>query len=633
MTALAGCIGASEIDRERACADILQAQHNYGGMKPRTASLSDASFGIALRDQLPEDSFDRQPFVESNRFMLVADVRLDNRDELASDMGLASANLADSDLLFQAWMRWGEASLDRLVGDFAFALWDPVEQRLVLARDATGQRPLFYWQDGERAAFASMPGGLLALPFVRSGFRFEMLATELLGISSFSEATCFDGIFRVLPGHFAVIDGGRRPVQKSYWNPQVDFLDLTDGEFVDAYREEIERALRPTLRRKSGAIGVHLSSGLDSSAVAATAAQLCGAAKPVAFTSAPRLGFDGPVGKGRIGDESALAALTAKMHGLEHVVVRPTGGALGMLRDHAHLYQEPNRNIVNMKWWSAIHHQARERGVSTLLTGQMGNFGIHAGGLPVLAEWVQRGDWLEWWREARAAVNSGRARWRGVLMNSFEASLDPRLVRFIYRLFLGAPSDREQSYLQDRWLQSLEGQSLESARQLLKGGPYERRLALIRTEDIGVHRKGALAESGIDERDPLANRRLIDFSFRLPPSQLLHRGEWRPLAKRALAGRLPDAVLNANLRGYQGADWFERASRAEALAIVEEIATSTVVTDLLDLQKIRRDIDRWPAAGAADLRSQAVFRARLTSALSTGVFLLEFEPLVAPSVS
>jgi asparagine synthase (glutamine-hydrolysing) len=478
-----------------------------------------------------------------------------------------------------------------------------------------------------------MPAGLLSLPFVRSGFRFEMLATESLGISGFSQATCFDGISRVLPGHFAIIQPGRRPVPKSYWNPRVDFLDLPDDEFVDAYREQIEQAVRPTLRRKSGAIGVHLSSGLDSSAVAATAAQLCGTAKPIAFTSAPRLGFDGPVGKGRIADESGLAALTAKMHGLEHVVVRPADGALGLLRDHAHLYQEPNRNVVNMEWWSAIHRDARERGVSTLLTGQMGNFGIHAGGLPVLAEWVRRGDWLEWWREARAAVASGRARWRGVLMNSFEASLDPRLVRLVYRRFLGVPSDREQSYLQDRWLQGLEGQSIESARQLLKGGPYQRRMTLIRTEDIGVHRKGALAESGMDERDPLANRRLIEFSFRLPPGQLLHRGEWRPLAKRALAGRIPDAVLNANLRGYQGADWFERVSRAEALAIVEELSTSTAVSDLLDLQKIRRDIDRWPAAGAADPKSQAVFRARLTSALSTGVFLREFEPLVAPSVS
>jgi asparagine synthase (glutamine-hydrolysing) len=595
--------------------------------------LSGACFGIALRDQLPEDSFDLQPFVEQDRFMFVADVRLDNRDELASAMGLASAALADSDILFRAWMRWGEACLDRLVGDFAFALWDSVEQRLVLVRDATGQRPLFYWQDGDRAAFASMPGGLLELPFVRSGFRFEMLATESLGISGFSEATCFGGIFRVLPGHFAVLDRGRGPVQKSYWNPQVDFFDLTGDGFVDAYREQIERAVRPTLRRRSGAIGVHLSSGLDSSAVAATAAQLCSSPKPVAFTSAPRLGFDGPVGKGRIADESRLAALTARMHGLEHVVVRPTGGALRLLRDHAHLYQEPNRNVVNMEWWSAIHHAARERGVTTLLTGQMGNFGIHAGGLPILAEWVRQGDWLEWWREARAAVNSGRARWRGVLMNSFEASLDPRLVRFVYRSFLGAPSDREQSYLQDRWLHGLEGHSMESTRQLLKGGPYQRRMALIRTEDIGVHRKGALAESGIDERDPLANRRLIEFSFRLPPGQLLHRGKWRPLAKRGLAGRIPDAVLNANLRGYQGADWFERVSRAEALAIVEEISASTAVTDLLDLQKIRRDLDRWPAAGAADLKSQAVFRARLTTALSTGVFLREFESLVAPSVS
>jgi asparagine synthase (glutamine-hydrolysing) len=527
-------------------------------------------------------------------------------------------------------MRWQESCLDRLVGDYAFALWDAAEQRLTLGRDPTGQRPLFVAAAAGAVSFASMPTGLLKSPFVRTGFRLERMASAALGISDFSEATYFEAISRVLPGHIADVDS-TGVKQRRYWSPRLDPLAMSDSEFVDAYHEQLERAVRPTLRRKSGAIGTHLSSGFDSSAITATAARLSGSSKPIAFTSAPRPGFTGPVQKARIADEAALAALTAEMYGLEHVVVRPAGGVLQLLRDHAHFYQEPNRNVVNMEWWSAIHQSARHRGISTLLTGQMGNFGVHAGGLPILAEWVRRGDWLEWWRQARSAVGSGRARWRGVLMNSFESWLDPHLVRLLYRRFMGVPSDSEQSYLQDHWLEKLRGPSLHSARQLLKGTPYERRLMLIRTEDIAVHRKGAIAEAGIDERDPLANRRLIEFSLRLPPEQLLHRGVWRPLAKRALAGRIPDAVLNAELRGYQGADWFERVSKPEALAIIEEISMSSTVTDLLDLRKIRRDIERWPAGGSADLYFQMIFRTRLTAALSMGVFLQEFQPLVSGS--
>jgi len=590
--------------------------------------LPGASFGIDLREQLPEDAFDRQPITKSDRFMLVADIRLDNRDELLRDLGIAVAELADSDILLQAWTRWKEACLDRLVGDFAFALWDSAEQRLTLARDATGQRPLLYCHDRGRVAFASMPKGLLKSGLVHTAFNLEMLAAETLGIPNFSEATCFDRISRVRPGHFATFDRkGTR--QTKYWNPRTDFLDLSDDEFVEAYHEQMERAVRPALRRKSGGIGVHLSSGFDSSAVAAVAARLSPEAKPVAFTSAPRLGFDGPVQRGRIADESELASLTAQMCGLEHVVVRPAGRVLERLRRHVQLYQEPNKNIPNMQWWSDIHFAAREKGISTLLTGEIGNLSIHAGELVILADWLHRGDLLGWWRQASAVVKSGRVRWRGALINSFESWLSPRLVRRLERHFMGVPPERDQSYLQDHWLRELQSASFKASRILLRGSFNQRRLSAIRTEDIAIHRKGALAESGIDERDPLANRRLIEFSLRLPPEQLLQRGKWRPFAKRALAGHIPAEVIDASQRGYQGADWFERISKDEARTMVHDISESRVVNRLLDLDRIRTDIDRWPAAGAADLHSQMIFRGGLLWALSLGVFLAEFEPLVS----
>jgi asparagine synthase (glutamine-hydrolysing) len=602
---------------------MLQAQRVYGDV-PRTATLRRASFGAVLRQQLPEDVFDRQPLIQSNRFMLVADVRLDNRQELLSALGIRGADLADSAILFEAWLRWQESCLDRLVGDFAFALWDSDEQRLTLARDATGQRPLLYWHDGGRIAFASVPNGLLACPFVRTGFSFETLARESLDIPNTSEATYFDRISRVRPGHFAVFDRGSVR-QVNYWHAPTDFLELSEDEFVDSYQEQVERAVGAALRRNSGSVGVHLSSGLDSSLVTATAARLSPDSKPIAFTSAPRLGFNGPVQKDRIADESELAACTARMYGLEHMVVRPEGRVLQQLRDHNRLFQEPSRNVPNMQWWSAIHRCAREKGVSTVLTGEMGNLSINAGELIILADWVHRGQWLEWWRQAKGVAKLGKARWRGILINSFESWLGARLVRHLERHFMGAPSERDHSYLHEHWLRELRGASLHSSRDFMQGSFNERRLKVIRSEDIAIHRKGALAESGMDERDPLANRNLIEFSLRLPPEQMLQRGEWRPLAKRALAGRLPEAVLHARQRGYQAADWFERISKEEARAIIEEISTSSAVNRLFDLQRVRRDIERWPSRGAADFNSRMIYRTGLIWVLSAGVFLQEFE--------
>jgi asparagine synthase (glutamine-hydrolysing) len=632
MTAIAGWVGSPDDDQETLCRAMLEAQRAYGSADVATRDLSGATFGRTLTHHVPEDIFDRQPLTDGERYLLVADIRLDNREELIRDLrgDLAeAADLSDADVLLHAWRRWQERSLDRIVGDFAFALFDTAERRLFLARDPTGQRPLFYARQDDMVAFASMPSGLLACPPLRTVFRFERLASMLVGLPDPGEGTYFEGICRVLPGHLAIITS-QSAVQKVHWTPSNDHLRLSDEEFVQAYEDVLDTAVRSRLRREAGHVGVQLSSGYDSNAVAATAARLSDE-RIIALTSAPRLGFSGAVPRGRIADESGLAELTARMHGMQHLVIRPTTGVLSHLRSHSRLFQEPDRNVTNMEWWSAILAAGRELGVSTMLTGQFGNVTIHAGGLPILAEWVRRGEWAQWWSEARAASRRPGVRWRGVLINSFEGWLPFSLVQGLRRAFLGEPKLTEHSFLRDHWQLRVQAMARQETCARSSGDPYQDRLALIRMSDAGLFRKGALAESGIEERDPTADRRLIDFSFTLPPEQLLHRGVWRPLARRALAGRLPQAVINAPLRGYQGADWFERINPAQAREMLEEIASSASVQELLDLPAIEKAIEAWPAEGQTNERFTTIYRTRLTRALSAGVFLQEFEPLVGAS--
>jgi len=85
--------------------------------------------------------------------------------------------------------------------------------------------------------------------------------------------------------------------------------------------------------------------------------------------------------------------------------------------------------------------------------------------------------------------------------------------------------------------------------------------------------------------------------------------------------------LNSPLRGYQGADWYERFGSVEALQLLEEISSSRAAKELLDMDKMRSAIERWPSAGWADSRQIMIYRTRLPIALVTGVFLQEFEAL------
>src|SRR5438874_3335150 len=103
------------------------------------------------------------------RLLFAALARLDNRDELSAALGLTSPELArtqDAALILRTLERWGDAGVARLLGAFAFALWDADARRLTLGRDCLGYRALFYHIGPGFVAFATTLGALLALPRV-----------------------------------------------------------------------------------------------------------------------------------------------------------------------------------------------------------------------------------------------------------------------------------------------------------------------------------------------------------------------------------------------------------------------------------------------------------------------------------
>lgn len=609
---------------------MLRALSVYGAARSWIATLGDVAFGKALDEFADEHEADDQTQLTSGRFLLAADIRLDNRAELARLLGIARpAGLSDSGLLLMAWEHWGPKALDRIVGDYAFAIHDNKSRTIALVRDPTGQRPLYYALEGKQLVFASMPSAILANPLIATGIDFGATASMIAGTDDrLGAATYFSSVERVRAGEI-VVHSTAGIERRWHWVPPQDFLAMSPDDYVSAYRQLLDEAVAAASRRIAGDLAVHLSSGWDSSAVAATAAMLArDGAKPIAYTAAPRIGFDGRVPPSRFADESSLAALLAAQHGFKHQIVRTDRAVLDGLRDYLRFYQEPLCNLANMEWIGRIHELAKARGVTTLLSGQMGNLTLNAGGLPALAEWVARGQWSTWWKEARAATRGSKARWRAALFYSFERHVPRTAAELLHRKFRGAPNAAAQSFARKEWLDR--GRPCKRARDTQDArGHYPSRLELVRSNDVGNFRKGALARFGIDERDPTADRRLLDFSFALPPEQLLHRGEWRPLARRALADRVPAQILDSPLRGYQGADWFERIGPRAARETLEEIGSSSTVRDLLDLAKMERAIDRWPERGWEQPHIIQIYRMRLPIALATGAFIQLFEPVAA----
>lgn len=231
-----------------------------------------AGLGFQLFRLLPEDRARQQPLALDG-LLLAADCRLDNCPELRRELGLApdQPDAGDAALIMMAYRRWGEACSERLLGDFAFVIWDGPRQTLFAARDAMGQRSLAYALMDGVFLIASEIVQLMAHPVLRPRVNDDRVAAYLIGLWDRPEETFIRDVRYLLPGHALSIAVDRFELRR-YWQRRPRPVRYRDErEYADHYRELLTTAVRDRLR-VDGLVGVSLSGGLDSTSLAALAA-------------------------------------------------------------------------------------------------------------------------------------------------------------------------------------------------------------------------------------------------------------------------------------------------------------------------------------------------------------------------
>lgn len=632
MTALAGYRGLGGEGAQASCRRMLRAQQVYApDGRPLVYAAGAVALGIRLHRLLPEDAFDRGPVVDCDGRVLIADIRIDNRDALCRDLGLNPADArqtSDSGLLSLALARWDEDALNRVVGDLAFAQWDPARRRLLLARDFLGQRPLHYHQGDGFVALASMPKGLHALAQVPRAPDRAAATGFLAHIPESDGSSFFEGVAKVPPGHVVVLDQRGATVRR-YWTPDDRPLRLPSRQdYTDAVREQFDLAVASRLRGASGRVAAHLSGGLDSSSVTATAArQLAGTGRIVAYTSVPREGFVSH--RPGIADEGPLAAAVAAMYSnIEHVRIRAGATSpLDALGRNAFLYERPYLNLCNGVWIDAINDDARRRGLRVLLCGTLGNATFSFDGMTLLPELLARGRLNQLAGEAVFLLRKGTR--AGSIA---AAALGPFLPRPLWKAIqrLRGHADGLASYSAIHPAAASDAALTDRAAATGVDFTYRPRRHVRATQlwmlgrvDLGNYNKGTLGGWGLDRRDPTADRRLVEMCLRLPASQYLHRGVRRSLARELASDRLPPAVLNETRKGFQGADWYEgfSAARGQLSDEITAIARDPVAAALIDTRRLAALAKDWPTTSWDSEEAVGEYRLGTLRGISTGHFL------------
>jgi asparagine synthase (glutamine-hydrolysing) len=195
------------------------------------------------------------------------------RSELERD-GHRFHTRTDTEVVLTAYAEWGERSVERFNGMFAFAIWDARNQELFLARDRYGIKPLYVAQVGSLVLFGSEVKSLLVHGALRARLSPRHLLEYFTFQNIFSDGTLFDGVRLLPPGHRLTIPrNGGTMREDSYW----DFNFCEPSEAVDdrEYEEELDRLFRQAVLRQLVSdvpVGAHLSGGMDSGSITAVAA-------------------------------------------------------------------------------------------------------------------------------------------------------------------------------------------------------------------------------------------------------------------------------------------------------------------------------------------------------------------------
>lgn len=584
------------------------------------------SLGRNLFALLPEDAADRGPVVRGP-YALVADVRIDNRQELERTIGVSesrAAQLSDTALLFECLLAWGKDALNRIAGEFALAFWDGARGRLLLARDILGLRPLVFHRSDSFFAFASMPSGLHTLPNVPYAFDPEYVAESLAMLPQTGRGTFFKGVERVEPAHWLEI--GRSGLSGNrYWNPSgPSGKPLQPREYEEGMRHVLDEATRAQLRGAGTPIAAQLSGGLDSSIVVTSAARQMPEAKIVAFTAVPRRDFDGAVPAGVVASEADRAAATASLYpNIEHVVVENgEQSPLAAFDSSFAYYQQPLPNPCNNVWGNSINRLAKERGARVLLMGNAGNLTVSYYGLQWLPELLRQGRLVKLAQLTMGAQRNGFS-WLSLGAQVIGPYLPMRLWKLVSRR---ATDLRQYAPVSRSRIEELHRKAAERGMDFSyrpRRDPLGLRIWALTRFDNGSYFKGMLAQWGLSARDPTGDKRLIEYSLAVPPEEYVRGGVPRSLARRAFGDRMPPEVAQATIRGYQAADWYEGigSNLAAVREELEQVARCADAASAMDVDWLEGAVSSWPEGGWGEDEMIMRYRHGLLYGLSVGHFM------------
>ncbi len=499
---------------------------------------------------------------ESGNYHIVFNGEIYNFQTLRQDLKASGSRFhteSDTEVLLEAYKKWGTSCLERLNGMFALAIWDRPKRRLFLARDRLGKKPLFYFPlPNGGLVFASELKALLAHPSAPRDMDMNALS-QYLSFGYVLGATCIvSGIKKLPPGHFLIAEIGKSQEPVSYWDLKASFLAKRKFHSTAEALEEFQSLFQDAVQARlisDVPLGAFLSGGIDSSAIVSAMAQARPSLSPQTFS----MGFEEETYS-----ELAMARKVAGLLKVDHQDQVLSFDLLPKLSDLAYFADEPFADTSFIPMFSLAEFCRQH--VTVCLSGDGGDE-ILGGYETYIADKLCKGTkWLPN-RVREGLLTLIRSCWP---VSFDKVSLDYKICKFLeghssnvdrahasWRILF---SEEEKSAL---WAHPLENQLankdplepfLQHAREVRECHYLDRAMYVdLKTwlpDDILVKVDRSTMAHGLEARAPFLDYRLVEFAASLPVSLKIRGLQKKYLLKQAYKKYLPAEVLRQKKRGF-----------------------------------------------------------------------------------
>jgi asparagine synthase (glutamine-hydrolysing) len=498
---------------------------------------------------------------------------------------------SDTEVIVEAYLQWGDSSVERLNGMFAFVIWDSRSQRLWMARDRVGKKPLYIYRQGTFIAFASELKALRAAGGISEDLDPEALDCYFTFGYIPAPKTIYRGVKRLRAARSLVAtrtgESERQYWKLSYGEPRQISLEAATEEFETLLDEAVRCRLMSEVP-----LGAFLSGGLDSSLVVASMAKISG--RPVITNS---IGFED-----REFNELAVAAEIASHLKTDHHEFTVEPKAADVLERIAWHFDEPFADSSAVPTWYVC--EMARRTVTVALSGDGGDESFAGYSFRYVPHMLES--------RVRTSVPAAlRALAFGPLGRLWPASARlPKPLRLKTILENLAVSDAEAYFRDLAWLREDARLALytpDFKRQLKGYTPFEAVYpfyanndapdALARAQHADIHfymtddvlvkaDRMSMAHS-LEVRCPLLDYRMLEFAARLPASLKTDRSKGKLPLRAAAARRLPERIRNMPKRGFSipAARWLREDLRPMAEDLI--LGANSSASEWLDPGMLR----------------------------------------------